>query len=480
MAVGEIIQVIGPSVDIRFPENEVPELLNAIKIQDSGKNIDLTLEVAQDIGNNTARCIALGATDGLIRGMKAVDTGSPITVPIGRQTLGRIFNLLGQPIDGKGALPEPELRNPIHRSSPTFEEQLPISTVLETGLKVIDLLAPIPKGGKVGLFGGAGVGKTVIVMELIRTIATEHGGVSIFAGVGERTREGNELWLELNKSGVIKNSVLVFGQMNEPPGARLRVGLSALTMAEYFRDSERKDVLLFIDNVYRYIQAGSEVSTLLGRMPSAVGYQPNLATEVAQLEERIASTRNGSITSIQAIYVPADDLTDPAPAAIFSHLDAKIVLSRQIAELGIYPAVDPLDSASRIMDPRILGDEHYNVALGAQRVLQRYKDLRDIISILGVDELSDEDKLIVLRARKIQRFFSQPFCVAEAFTGSKGKYVKLDDTIKGVKMIISGALDNLHEQAFFMVGAIEEAIEKNNQLSRNGYNAVTDGKSIQG
>ncbi len=462
MAEGQIIQIIGPSVDIRFPENQGPQLLNAIKIEEKG--INLVLEVAQDIGNNTVRCIALGSTDGLVRGMKAIDTGSPITVPVGRQTLGRIFNLLGESIDAKGPLEHPEARNPIHRDSPNFQEQLPIESILETGLKVIDLLAPIPKGGKVGLFGGAGVGKTVVVMELIRTIATEHGGVSVFAGIGERTREGNELWLELNESGVINNSALVFGQMNEPPGARLRVGLSALTMAEYFRDQERKDVLLFIDNVYRYIQAGSEVSTLLGRMPSAVGYQPNLSTEVAQLEERIASTRNGSITSIQAVYVPADDLTDPAPAAIFSHLDAKIVLSRQISELGIYPAVDPLDSTSRIMDPRLLGEDHYNTALAVQKVLQRYKDLRDIISILGVDELSDEDKLTVQRARKVQRFFSQPFFVAENFTGLKGKYVKLEDTIKGVKMIIEGQLDHLHEQAFYMVGAIEEAIEKNKQF----------------
>ncbi|MCX5709759.1 MAG: F0F1 ATP synthase subunit beta [Candidatus Omnitrophica bacterium] len=464
MAVGEVVQVIGPTVDLRFPEKEGPQLYNAVKIEDAKRSIDLTLEVAQDIGNNTVRCIALGPTDGLVRGMKARDLGEPINVPIGPQTLGRIFNLLGEPIDGRGALAHPEMRSPIHRATPNFQEQLPISSILETGLKVIDLLAPIPKGGKVGLFGGAGVGKTVIVMELIRTIATEHGGVSVFAGVGERTREGNELWQELNASGVIKNSALVFGQMNEPPGARLRVGLSALTMAEYFRDQERKDVLIFIDNVYRYIQAGSEVSTLLGRMPSAVGYQPNLSTEVAQLEERIASTRNGSITSIQAVYVPADDLTDPAPAAVFSHLDAKIVLSRQIAELGIYPAADPLDSTSRIMDPRIIGQDHYNTALSVQRVLQRYKDLRDIISILGLDELSDEDKLIVSRARKAQRFFSQPFFVAEAFTGMKGKYVKLVDTIKGVKMIIDGSLDDLPEQAFYMVGSIEEAIEKGRQL----------------
>ncbi len=466
MAKGNIIQVIGPSVDIRFPEHEGPQLFNAIKIEYPEKKINLTLEVAQDIGNNTVRCIALGSTDGLVRGMDAVDTGSPITVPVGPQTLGRIFNLLGEPIDGKGPLTNPGQRNSIHRPSPNFQEQLPTQSILETGLKVIDLLAPIPKGSKVGLFGGAGVGKTVIVMELIRTIATEHGGVSIFAGIGERTREGNELWLELNESGVVKNSALVFGQMNEPPGARLRIGLSALTMAEYFRDEERKDVLLFIDNVYRYIQAGSEVSTLLGRMPSAVGYQPNLATEVAQLEERIASTRNGSITSIQAVYVPADDLTDPAPAAIFSHLDAKIVLSRQISELGIYPAVDPLDSNSRIMDSRIIGKDHYETALAVQKVLQRHKDLRDIISILGIDELSDEDKLIVSRARKAQRFFSQPFFVAEAFTGIKGKYVKLEDTIKGVRMIIEGKLDDLPEQAFFMAGPIEEVIEKGKQLNK--------------
>jgi F-type H+-transporting ATPase subunit beta len=464
MATGEIIQVLGPIVDVKFPENEGPQLLNAIKIEDERGKINLVLEVAQDIGNNTVRCIALGSTDGLVRGMKAKDTGAPINVPIGSQVLGRIFNLLGEPIDGMGPVPNPQMLGPIHKVSPTFEEQLPIYRMLETGLKVIDLLAPIPEGGKVGLFGGAGVGKTVIVMELIRTIATEHGGVSIFAGIGERTREGNELWRELTQSGVIKNSALVFGQMNEPPGARLRVGLSALTMAEYFRDQEKKNVLLFIDNVFRYIQAGSEVSTLLGRMPSAVGYQPNLATEIAQLEERIASTRNGSITSVQAVYVPADDLTDPAPAAIFSHLDAKIVLSRQIAELGIYPAVDPLDSTSRILDPRLIGEKHYSVALSAQKVLQRYKDLRDIISILGIDELADEDKLIVSRARKVQRFFSQPFFVAENFTGTKGKYVKLEDTIKGVKMIVEGQLDHLTEQAFYMVGQIEEAIKKDEQL----------------
>lgn len=463
---GKIVQVIGPCVDVNFPEGKVPNLLSALKIEDAEKNINLVLEVSQHIGNNTVRCISMSATEGLIRGMNVRDTGGPISVPVGDQTLGRIFNLLGEVIDGKGPIAEPERRDPIHTQSPNFQEQLPLSTMLETGLKVIDLLAPYPKGGKIGLFGGAGVGKTVIVMELIRSIATEHGGVSVFGGVGERTREGNELWLELNASGVAKKTALVFGQMNEPPGARLRVGLSALTMAEHFRDESGKDVLLFIDNIYRFVQAGSEVSTLLGRMPSAVGYQPNLATEMAQLQERIASTRKGSITSVQAVYVPADDLTDPAPATIFSHLDAKTVLSRQIAELGIYPAVDPLDSTSRIMDARIVGQDHYDTALRVQRILQRYKDLSDIISILGIDELSDEDKQIVSRARKIQKFFSQPFFVAEAFTGIKGKYVKLSDTIKGFKMILNGELDDLPEQAFYMVGTIEEAIEKAKVLQK--------------
>ncbi|MFA5146440.1 MAG: F0F1 ATP synthase subunit beta [Candidatus Omnitrophota bacterium] len=466
MAYGEVIQVIGPIVDIVFPEGEVPKILDAVKIEDSGRKIDLTLEVEQLTGNNTARCVALGPTDGLARGMKARGTGAAITVPVGEQTLGRIFNLLGEPVDGQGQLLDPGRRSPIHREPPSFEEQMPLSSMLETGLKVIDLLAPYPKGGKIGLFGGAGVGKTVIVMELIRTIAAEHGGVSVFGGVGERTREGNELWLELNKSGVVKKTALVFGEMSEPPGARFRVGLSALAMAEYFRDEKGMDVLLFIDNIYRFVQAGAEVSTLLGRMPSAVGYQPSLATEMAQLQERIVSTRRGSITSVQAVYVPADDLTDPAPATTFSHLDAKMVLSRQISELGIYPAVDPLDSTSRIMDPRILGEEHYNTAIAVQKVLQRYKDLRDIISILGIDELSDEDKLVVARARKIQRFLSQPFFVAEAFTGIKGKYVKLSDTIKGFRMIVEGKLDDLPEQAFYMVGPIEEAIEKAEQLKK--------------
>ncbi len=466
MAIGRIIQVVGPSVDIIFPEGEVPQLYNAIKIEEKKRDINLTLEVAQQIGNSTVRCISLAGTEGLVRGMEAQDLGAPISIPVGEQTLGRVFNLLGDPIDGKGPVSNPEKKYSIHRPAPNFEEQLPIATILETGLKVIDLLSPYPKGGKIGLFGGAGVGKTVLVMELIRNIATEHGGVSVFGGVGERTREGNELWLELNSSGVSKKTAMVFGQMNEPPGARLRVGLSALTMAEYFRDEARKDVLLFIDNIFRFVQAGAEVSTLLGRMPSAVGYQPNLATEMAQLQERITSTRNGSITSVQAIYVPADDLTDPAPATTFSHLDAKTVLSRSIAELGIYPAVDPLDSTSRMLDPRVLGDEHYQTAVSVQRVLQRYKDLKDIISILGIDELSDEDKLVVARARKIQKFFSQPFFVAEAFTGIKGKYVRLEDSIKGFQMIVDGKLDQVPEQAFYMMGTIEDVMGKNEQLKK--------------
>ena len=464
MAIGEIIQVMGPTVDIRFPEKEVPQLLNAVKIVDAEKSINLTLEVAQIIGNNTVRCIALGPTEGLARGMKASDSGFPVSVPVGPQTLGRMFNVLGETIDEMGPVSHPEKSSQIHKDSPSFKEQLAISSSLETGLKVIDLLAPFPRGGKIGLFGGAGVGKTVIVMELMRNVSQELGGASLFAGIGERTREGNELWSELNESGVMKNTVLVFGQMNEPPGARLRVGLSAITMAEYFRDEEKKDVLIFIDNIYRYVQAGSEVSTLLGRIPSAVGYQPNLGTEIAQLQERIASTRRGATTSVQAIYVPADDLTDPAIVAIFSHLDARIVLSRQISELGIYPAVDPLDSTSHILDPKIIGEDHYNTAIGVQKILQRYKELRDIISILGIDELSEEDKLIVARARKMQRFFSQPFFVAEAFTGAKGKHVRLQDTIKGFKMILEGKLDDLPEQAFYMVGTIEEVIEKARQL----------------
>ncbi len=464
MNYGTIVQVIGPTVDVRFPQEKLPPILNALKIEDKEKGISLVVEVAQHIGNDIVRCVAMSSTDGLVRGMKVVDTGSPITVPVGEQTLGRIFNLLGEPIDDKGPLPHPEKRWPIHRPSPTFEEQVPVASILETGIKVIDLLAPYAKGGKIGLFGGAGVGKTVIIMELIRNIATEHGGYSVFAGVGERTREGNELYLEMTESGVISKASLVFGQMNEPPGARLRVALSALTIAEYFRDEMNQDVLLFIDNIFRFVQAGSEVSALLGRMPSAVGYQPSLGTEMGELQERITSTKRGSITSVQAIYVPADDITDPAPATTFTHLDATTVLSRQIAELGIYPAVDPLDSTSRMLDPRVIGEEHYNVARTIQKILQRYKDLQDIIAILGMDELSEDDKLIVSRARKIQKFLSQPFFVAEAFTGLPGKYVKLEDTIKGFKMIIEGKVDDIPEQAFYMAGPIEDVFEKAEKL----------------
>ncbi len=468
MAEGFIVQVIGPSVDVQFPNDALPRLTNAVKIEEKGKGINLTLEVAQHVGNNVVRCIALGSSEGLVRGMKVKDTGAPISVPVGPQSLGRIFNILGEPIDEKGPVADPNKRLPIHRAPPFFTEQNAVTTILETGIKVIDLLAPYVKGGKVGMFGGAGVGKTVILQELIRSIATEHGGVSVFAGVGERTREGNDLWLELNESGVVKKTALVFGQMNEPPGSRLRVALSALTMAEYFRDEEGRDVLLFIDNIFRFTQAGAEVSTLLGRMPSAVGYQPNLANEMAQLQERITSTKRGSITSVQAVYVPADDLTDPAPATTFSHLDATTVLSRQIAELGIYPAVDPLESTSRILDPMIVGEEHYAVARSVQKILQRYKDLRDIIAILGIDELSEEDKQIVARARKIQRFLSQPFFVAEAFTGQPGRYVKLTETIKGFKRIVDGELDHLPEQAFYMCGTIEEAIAQSEKLAAVG------------
>ncbi|HLD56334.1 MAG TPA: F0F1 ATP synthase subunit beta [Candidatus Omnitrophota bacterium] len=457
---GTIVQVIGPSVDIRFESEKLPKLFNAVRIQYPDQKIDLTLEVAQHIGDNVVRCIALAATDGLVRGMKAIDAGAPISVPVGDQTLGRIFNLLGQPIDGKGPVKEPKKTYPIHRPAPSFEELLPVSSIFETGIKVIDMLAPYPKGGKVGLFGGAGVGKTVIIQELIHNLATEHGGVSVFCGIGERTREGNDLWLELNESGVVSKTALVFGQMNEPPGARLRVGLTGLTMAEYFRDEAHQDVLVFIDNIFRFVQAGSEVSALLGRMPSAVGYQPTLGTEMAQLQERIASTKSGSITSVQAIYVPADDLTDPAPATTFSHLDGITVLSRQIAELGIYPAVDPLDSTSRMLDPRVVGQEHYDVARQVQKILQRYKDLRDIIAILGINELSPEDKTIVTRARKIEKFLSQPFFVAEAFTGRKGKYIKREETIRGFKMLIQGELDHIPEQSFYMKGSIDEVIEE--------------------
>jgi len=464
MNYGTIVQVIGPTVDVRFPQETLPQILNALKIEDKEKGINLVVEVAQHVGNDIVRCIAMSSTDGLIRGMKVLDTGAPISVPVDEQTLGRIFNLLGETIDEKGPVANPEKRWSIHRPSPAFEEQVPVKSVLETGIKVIDLLAPYAKGGKIGLFGGAGVGKTVIIMELIRNIATEHGGYSVFAGVGERTREGNDLYLEMSESGVLSKTSLVFGQMNEPPGARLRIALGALTIAEYFRDEMNQDVLLFIDNIFRFVQAGSEVSALLGRMPSAVGYQPSLGTEMGELQERITSTKKGSITSVQAIYVPADDITDPAPATTFTHLDATTVLSRQIAELGIYPAVDPLDSTSRIMDPRIIGEDHYNIARSIQKILQRYKDLQDIIAILGMDELSEEDKLTVNRARKMQKYLSQPFFVAEAFTGTPGKYVKLQDTIKGFKMIIEGQMDDIPEQAFYMVGAIEEVFEKAEKL----------------
>ncbi|KGG80671.1 ATP F0F1 synthase subunit beta [Caloranaerobacter azorensis H53214] len=453
---GKLVQIIGPVVDIRFSADNLPKLLNAIIIEGNGRKV--VAEVAQHIGNDTVRCIAMSSTDGLVRGMEAVDTGKPITVPVGRVTLGRMFNVLGETIDGQGEVKSNEYA-PIHREDPSFEEQETATEIFETGIKVIDLIAPYAKGGKIGLFGGAGVGKTVLIQELINNIATEHGGLSVFAGVGERTREGNDLYYEMKESGVIDKTTLVFGQMNEPPGARMRVALTGLTMAEHFRDKEGQDVLLFIDNIFRFTQAGSEVSALLGRMPSAVGYQPTLATEMGQLQERITSTKKGSITSVQAVYVPADDLTDPAPATTFAHLDATTVLSRQIAELGIYPAVDPLDSTSRILDPAIIGEEHYRVARGVQEVLQRYKELQDIIAILGMDELSEEDKLIVARARKIQRFLSQPFHVAEQFTGRPGKYVPIKETVRGFKEILEGKHDDLPEQAFYMVGTIDEAVE---------------------
>ena len=458
MAEGIVRAIIGPVVHAEFKKEELPPINNALKIED--KNINLTLEVHEHIGDNMLKCIALSSTDGLKRGMKVKDTGSPISVPVGNETLGRLFNLLGDVIDEGKPLPKNVKRNIIHRPAPGLEEQSTTRDVFETGIKVIDLLAPYPKGGKIGLFGGAGVGKTVIIMELIRSIAIEHGGVSIFGGVGERTREGNDLWLEMKKTGVLEKTALVFGQMNEPPGARFRVGLTALTMAEFFRDVQKKDVLFFIDNIFRFMQAGSEVSALLGRMPSAVGYQPTLATDLAELEERITSTKNGSITSVQAIYVPADDLTDPAPATAFTHLDATTVLSREIVELGIYPAVDPLDSTSTILSAEALGKEHYRTARDAQKILQKYKDLKDIIAILGIEELTEEDKTAVNRARKIQRFFSQPFFVAEEFTGKAGRYVKIEDTVKGFSKIISGEMDSVPEQAFYMTGAIEEVIEK--------------------
>lgn len=463
---GRVLQVIGPVADVEFKKGELPPIYGAVKVTNpaiNDKEWNLTLEVAQHLGENVVRCVAMDSTEGLVRGIPARYEGKQIEVPVGKNTLGRIMNIIGEPVDEMGPIVT-EKYYPIHRPAPKFVEQNTKVEILETGIKVIDLLEPYPKGGKIGLFGGAGVGKTVVIMELIHNIAMHHGGYSVFAGVGERTREGNDLWLEMKHSKVIEKAALVYGQMNEPPGARARVALSALAVAEYFRDEEGQDVLLFIDNIFRFTQAGSEVSALLGRIPSAVGYQPTLSTEMGELQERITSTLKGSITSVQAIYVPADDLTDPAPATAFAHLDATTVLSRQIAELGIYPAVDPLDSTSRILDPAILGEEHYNVARGVQRTLQKYKDLQDIIAILGMDELSDDDKLVVSRARKIQRFLSQPFHVAEEFTGSKGKYVKLEDTIKGFKEILEGKHDNLPEQAFYMVGTIEEAVEKGKRL----------------
>jgi F-type H+-transporting ATPase subunit beta len=465
MNIGKITQVIGSTVDVEFPSGDLPDINDALTIdgESRGQAIRITLEVQQDLGNHRVRAIALSSTDGLMRGMEVKDTGAPISVPVGPETLGRVFNLLGEPIDYKGAI-EAKMHSPIHRLSPLFAELQPKTQIFETGIKVVDLLAPYVKGGKTGLFGGAGVGKTVIIQELIHNIASKHGGVSVFAGVGERTREGNDLWLEMQESKVIDKTAMVFGQMNEPPGARLRVALSALTMAEYFRDESGQDVLLFIDNIFRFTQAGSEVSALLGRMPSAVGYQPTLATEMGELQERITSTQKGSITSIQAIYVPADDYTDPAPATAFTHLDATTNLSRPIAEKGIYPAVDPLASSSRILDPQYVGDEHYQTARRVQQILQRYKELQDIIAILGMDELSEEDKIIVARARRIERFLSQPFFVAEAFTGTKGRYVPLKETIESFKRLVSGEFDKLPEKAFLYVGNIEEAVEKAKQL----------------
>jgi F-type H+-transporting ATPase subunit beta len=473
--VGSVIQISGPAVDVQFAAGHLPPIYEAIRVVSEGfkvpQPVDVILEVQQHIGEGRVRCIAMQPTDGMVRGMKAIDQGGPISVPVGKNTLGRVLNVIGEPVDGLGPI-NAEKRFPIHRPAPLFEEQSTTAEMFETGIKVVDLIQPFLKGGKIGLFGGAGVGKTVIIQELINNIAKQHGGYSVFAGVGERTREGNDLWLEMTESGVIKpgdpensKAALVYGQMTEPPGARLRVALTGLTVAEYFRDEEGKDTLLFIDNIFRFTQAGSEVSTLLGRMPSAVGYQPNLATEMGELQERITSTKKGSVTSVQAIYVPADDLTDPAPATTFAHLDATTVLSRQIVELGIYPAVDPLASTSRILDPHVVGAEHYEVAQGVKRTLQRYKDLQDIIAILGIDELSDDDKLTVARARKLQKFLSQPFHVAEQFTGRKGKYVKVADTIKGFKEILDGKHDDVPEQAFYMQGTIEEALQEAEKLA---------------
>jgi F-type H+/Na+-transporting ATPase subunit beta len=464
-AKGIVLQVIGAVVDVKFAEGNLPAIYTALQVENKKLDSVTTLEVAQHLGDQVVRTVAMSSTDGMTRGMEVKDTGSPISMPVGRGALGRILNVLGEPVDEMGPV-KCDKRYPIHRQAPPLVEQSTKKQVLVTGIKVVDLLAPYLKGGKIGLFGGAGVGKTVVIMELIRNIATEHGGYSVFAGVGERTREGNDLWLEMKSSGVIEKSVLVYGQMNEPPGARARVGLSGLTEAEYFRDEENQDVLLFIDNIFRFTQAGSEVSALLGRMPSAVGYQPTLATEMGALQERITSTQKGSITSVQAIYVPADDLTDPAPATSFSHLDATTVLSRALTELGIYPAVDPLDSTSRILDPLIVGEEHYTVARKVQQILQRYKELQDIIAILGIDELSDDDKQVVTRARRIQKFLSQPFFVAQEFTGTPGRYVKLEDTIRSFKGLVEGKYDDLPEQAFYMVGSIEEAIAAAEKMSK--------------
>ncbi len=467
--IGHVIQIAGPAVDVQFAEHKLPPIYSALRVVGDGFNtpfpINVILEVEQQLGEGRVRCVAMEPTDGMVRGMKAIDLGGPITVPVGKATLGRVLNVIGEPVDNLGPV-NAEKRMPIHRAAPAFDEQSTTAEMFETGVKVIDLIQPFLKGGKIGLFGGAGVGKTVVIMELINNVALQHGGFSVFAGVGERTREGNDLWLEMQESGVVNikepsksKAALIYGQMTEPPGARLRVALTGLTVAEYFRDEEGSDTLLFIDNIFRFTQAGSEVSTLLGRMPSAVGYQPNLASEMGELQERITSTKKGSVTSVQAVYVPADDLTDPAPATTFAHLDATTVLSRQIAELGIYPAVDPLASTSRILDPRIVGEKHYNTAQAVKEILQSYKDLQDIIAILGIDELSEDQKLVVSRARKIQRFFSQPFFVAEQFTGLKGKYVKVEDTIRGFQEIVDGKYDDVPEQAFFLKGGIDEVLE---------------------
>ena len=475
MKIGKIVQITGPVIDVKFDLDYLPPIYQALRVSGDGYDtpepIDIIIEVEQHLGEGNVRCVSMQPTEGLVRGMQVIDTGGPITVPVGRETLGRVLNVIGAPVDGLGDIPT-EKRYPIHRKAPDFQDQSTELQMFETGIKVIDLIQPFLRGGKIGMFGGAGVGKTFVIMELINNVALKHGGVSVFGGVGERTREGNDLWLEMQEAGVIfpkdstkSKAVLVYGQMTQPPGARLRVGLSALTVAEYFRDEESADVLLFVDNIFRFVQAGSEVSALLGRMPSAVGYQPTLATEMGELQERITSTRTGSITSVQAVYVPADDLTDPAPATTFAHMDATTVLSRQIAEKGLYPAVDPLASSSRILDPRVVGEDHYEVAQAVKKILQRYKELQDIIAILGVDELSEEDKLIVARARKLERFLSQPFHIAEQFTGMKGQYVPLAETIRGFKEVVDGKHDDVPEQAFFMVGTIEDVLKKAEQLA---------------